>query len=138
MVPVDSTITTIEMLKGKIVGLQFGSSSEKALNSKPDVATNLQELKKYENNTLALMDLATKRIDAVVVDEIVGRWSMAKRPGIYKVLSEDLGKELYGVGIRKSDLTFKEALDKALDEVKKDGSGVAISKKWFGEDILIK
>jgi polar amino acid transport system substrate-binding protein len=138
MLPADSTITTIDMLKGKIIGLQLGSSSETALNSKPDVAANLKDLKKYENNTLALMDLATKRIDAVVVDEIVGRWNMAKKPGVYKVLSEDMGKELFGVGIRKTDLTFKEALDKALDEVKKDGTGAAISKKWFGEDILIK
>ncbi|MCL2154851.1 MAG: amino acid ABC transporter substrate-binding protein [Leptospirales bacterium] len=138
MVPADSAITTIEMLKGKIIGLQLGSSSETALNSKPDVVANLKDLKKYENNTLALMDLATKRIDAVVIDEIVGRWNMAKKPGVYKVLSEDMGAELYGIGIRKTDLTFKEALDNALDEVKKDGTGAAVSKKWFGEDILVK
>jgi len=138
MVNADSTITTIDMLKGKKVGLQLGSSSEKALSSNPDVANSLQDLKKFENNTLALMDLASKRIDAVVVDEIVGRWSMAKKPGVYKVLEEDMGKELYGVGIRKGDLTFKEALDKALDEVKSDGTGAAISTKWFGKDILIK
>ncbi|MCL1865244.1 MAG: amino acid ABC transporter substrate-binding protein [Spirochaetes bacterium] len=136
MVTADSSITTVEMLKGKKVGLQLGSSSENALNGKPDVAKNLKELKKYENNTLALMDLTSKRIDAVVIDEIVGRWSMAKKPGVYKVLSEDLGPELFGVGLRKSDVTFKEAFDKALDEVKKDGTGADVSKKWFGEDIL--
>jgi len=138
MVTADSAITTLEMLKGKIVGLQLGSTSEKALDSKPDIANNLKEIKKYENNTLALMDLLSKRTDAVVIDEIVGRWGMAKKPGAYKVLNEDLGKEIYGVGIRKSDLTFKEAFDKAFDEVKKDGTGAAISKKWFGEDILLK
>ena len=138
MVLADSTITTIEMLKGKKVGLQLGSSSEEALSSKPEIANNLKELKKYENNTLALMDLASKRTDAVVIDEIVGRWSMAKKPGVYKVLGEDMGAEIYGVGIRKGDLTFKEAFDKALGEVKKDQAGVDISKKWFGEDILLK
>jgi len=138
MVTDDSAITTLDMIKGKIVGLQLGSSSEAALNGKPDIANNLKELKKYENNTLALMDLASKRIDAVVVDEIVGRWSMAKKPGVYKVLKEDLGPELFGVGIRKSDVTFREAFDKALDAVKSDGTGAAVSKKWFGEDILIK
>jgi polar amino acid transport system substrate-binding protein len=138
MVPADSAITTIEQLKGKKVGLQLGSSSETALNSKPDIANNLQEIKKYENNTLALMDLTSKRIDAVVVDEIVGRWSMAKKPGIYKVLSEDMGTELYGVGFRKGDLTFIDALGKALDEVKNEAAGADVSKKWFGEDILVK
>ena len=63
---------------------------------------------------------------------------MAKKPGIYKVLNEDMGKELYGVGIRKTDITFRDALDKALDEVKNDKTGDEISKKWFGENILLK
>jgi len=138
MVTLDSTLSTIEMLKGKKLGLQLGSSSETALNSKPEVVKQLKELKKYENNTLALMDLAAKRIDAVVVDEIVGRWNMAKKPGIYKVLSEDMGTELYGVGLRKNDITFKEALDKVLTEIKNDKAGEEISKKWFGENILLK
>ncbi|MCL1833297.1 MAG: amino acid ABC transporter substrate-binding protein [Leptospirales bacterium] len=138
MVLADSAITTIEMLKGKTVGLQQGSTSEIALKNKPDIEKSLKETRQYDDNNKALMDLSAKRIDAVVVDEIVGRWSMAKKPGVYKVLAEDMGTELYGVGIRKDDLTFKDALDKALDEVKKDKAGADISKKWFGEDILIK
>lgn len=138
MVTLDSTISTIEMLKGKKLGLQLGSSSENALNTKPEVVKQLKELKKYDNNTLALMDLAAKRIDAVVIDEIVGRWNMAKKPGVYKVLTEDMGTELYGVGLRKNDATFKEALDRVLAEIKNDKTGEEISKKWFGENILLK
>ena len=138
MVLADSDITTLEMLKGKRIGLQLGSTSEKALDSKPDIAKTIKELKKYEDNNLALMTLSKKDIDAVVIDEIVGRWSMAKKPGVYKVLNEDMGTELYGVGIRKSDVTFKEAFDKALDEVKSEAAGADVSKKWFGENILIK
>ncbi len=131
MVVADSTITGKDMLKGKIVGLQLGSSSENALNEAADLKKSLKDIKKYENNTLALMDLASKRVDAVVIDEIVGRWNMAKKPGAFKVLNDDHGKELYGVGIRKTDITFKEALDKALDEIKSDKAGEEISKKWF-------
>ena len=138
MVQKDSKIQSIEDIKGKIVGLQLGSSSETALNSQKDLLKKLKEVKKYENNTLALMDLAAGRSDAVVVDEIVGRWNMAKKPGTFKVLKDSLGKELYGVGIRKNDITFKEALDKALDEIKSDKAGENISKKWFGENILLK
>jgi polar amino acid transport system substrate-binding protein len=138
MVNKDSEIKTIADLKGKIAGLQLGSSSEKALNTKPEVVKELKELKKYENNTLALMDLASKRTDAVIVDEIVGRWSMAQKPGVYVVLEEDLGKEEYGVGIRKTDGSLKEALDKVLDEIKNDETGDKISRKWFGENILVK
>ena len=138
MVNKDSDIRTIADLKGKTVGLQLGSSSEKALNTKPEVVKDLKELKKYENNTLALMDLESGRTDAVVIDEIVGRWSMAQKPGVFIVLEEDLGKELYGVGIRKTDGSLKEALDKVLDEIKNDEAGDKISRKWFGENILVK
>jgi polar amino acid transport system substrate-binding protein len=138
MVNKDSNIKTIADLKGKTVGLQLGSSSEKALNTRPEIVKELKELKKYENNTLALMDLESKRTDAVVIDEIVGRWSMAQKPGFFVVLEEDLGKELYGVGIRKTDGSLKEALDKVLDEIKNDEAGDKISRKWFGENILVK
>lgn len=138
MVRNDSAVKTLADLKGKVVGLQRGSSSEKALASNQSFSKSVKEVKKFETNTLALMDLESKRVDAVVIDEIVGRWSMAAKPGIYKVLDEDLGKELYGVGIRKTDVTFKEELDKVLDQIKNDKAGEDISKKWFGTNILLK
>lgn len=138
MVTINSDITKFDMLKEKKAGLQLGSSSEIALSSNSKLVKQLKEIKKYENNTLALADLAAKKVDAVVIDEITGRWNMAKRPGTYKVLTEDMGKELYVVGLRQNDITFKEALDKVLDEIKKGKAGEEISKKWFGENILIK
>lgn len=133
-----SSILTKKNLTGKTVGLQLGSSSETALTSDSEVAKSLKELKKYNNNTEALMDLKAERIDAMVVDEVVGRYYIAKTPGVYKVLDEDFGKEAYGVGFRKSDLSFKNELDKALDEMKKDGTEDKISQKWFGKNIITK
>jgi polar amino acid transport system substrate-binding protein len=132
----DSTIKNEKDLKDKVLGIQLGSSSEIALNSKPDVVKSLKEVRKFSNNTEALMDLKASRVDAVLVDEVVGRYYISKQPNVYKVLSEDLGKELYGVGIRKNDKTFKEELDKVLDEMKKDGTAAKISEKWFGENIV--
>jgi polar amino acid transport system substrate-binding protein len=123
-------------LAGKVVGLQLGSSSESALNSDPAVVKGLKDVKKYENNTLALMDLETGRIDAVVVDEIVGRYYIAKRQGVYQVLADDFGSEAYGIGMRQEDTTLVKAIDDALAAIKADGTGLEISKKWFGEDIL--
>jgi len=138
MVYKGSKIKTKADLKGKTVGLQLGSSSEKALNTATSIAKTLKEVKKYENNTLALMDLAAKRTDAVVVDEIVGRWIMSKRPGVYTVLKDDFGREEYGVGMRKNDASFTRALNAALTDVKNSKTGVNISKKWFSADILKK
>lgn len=123
-------------LAGKVVGLQMGSSSEVALNSDEAVAASLKEVKKYSNNVEALLDLAAGRTDAVVVDEIVGRYYIAKKPGVYAVLSEDFGAETYGVGIRKSDVQLKAELDRVLDEMKADGAAERISTDWFGAGIV--
>jgi len=138
MVALDSTITTLNMLKGKKIGLQLGSSSETALNNETDLVKQIKEMKKYENNTIALNELVSKKIDAVIINEFVGRWNMAKKPGVYKILTDNLGSEIIGVGMRKNDLTFKEALDKVITEIKSSKAGDEISKKWFGENIFIK
>jgi polar amino acid transport system substrate-binding protein len=138
MVTINSDITKLEMLKDKKIGFQLGSSSEVALSSNLKRIKQFKEIKKFENNTLALADLAAKKVDAVVIDEVSGRWNIAKKPGTFKILNEDMGEEQYVVGFRQNDLTFKETLDKVLDDIKKDKAGEDISKKWFGENILVK
>ncbi|MDF2880576.1 MAG: polar amino acid uptake transporter, family, amino acid-binding protein [Clostridiaceae bacterium] len=122
----------------KTIGVQLGSSSEEALNKDSGFTKSLKEIRKYSNNTEALMDLAAGRIDAVVIDEIVGRYYIQKKPNTYKILNDNFGKESYGVGIRKSDTSFKTELDKVLDEMKKDGTADKISEKWFGKSIIVK
>ena len=77
-------------------------------------------------------------MDAVVVDEVVGRYYIAKKPDTYTVLTEDFGEEEFGVGVRKSDQAFLDELNKTLDAMKADGTASQISIKWFGEDIIKK
>lgn len=125
-------------LSGKVVGIQLGSSSEVALNADAGFVKVLKDIRKYSNNTEALMDLKAGRVNAVVVDEIVGRYYIAKKPGTYRVLAEDFGEESYGIGIRKSDTSFKEELDRILDEIKVDGTAEKIAIKWFGENIIVE
>ncbi len=138
VVAVGSTIKTLDDLAGKSVGLQLGSSSQKALDDNEKVKNSLDEQRKYANNTEALMDLAAGRIDAVVVDEIVGRYYIAKKPGLYLVLEQNLGQEEYGVGMRKADKEFVKKLSDAIQELKVDGTADDISQKWFGESVLLK
>jgi polar amino acid transport system substrate-binding protein len=84
------------------------------------------------------MDLQTGRVQAVVLDVIVGRYYMSQRPGQFKVLEEDFGGEQYGVGVRDGADSFRKALNDALNEMIADGTAAEISEKWFGEDIVLK
>lgn len=128
----NTTINKPEDLKGKIVGVQLGSTSEDAIK---DLASSMKDVKKYDKNTEALQDLAIGRTDAVVVDELVGRYYIKEQDGKYKVLGQGLVNEPIAVGFRKEDSALKDKFDKALDELKKDGTIEKLSKKWFGEDI---
>jgi polar amino acid transport system substrate-binding protein len=128
----DDSIKGVEDLKGKVVGTQLGSTSEEAAKK----IEGIKELKKYPKFTEAFLDLANNRTDAIVVDELVGRYYMTKRPNQFKV-AFPLVKEPIGIGYRKQDRALQEALNKVLKEMKEDGTMAEISRKWFGEDISV-
>ncbi len=54
------------------------------------------------------------------------------------VLEETLDKEEYGVGFRNEDVALGLAVQEAMDGMLEDGTAAEISKKWFGEDIMIR
>ena len=135
VVPKSSTIKTKAELAAKVIGIQDGSSAIDAVQRDP-IAASFKELKKFGDNVTALMDLSTGRLDAVVLDEVVGRYYTAKRPDDYAVLEDNFGTEEYGVGLRKDDSELLAGLQKALDEMKADGSAARISTEWFGKDII--
>lgn len=136
VVGVGSAVKSKADLAGKVIGVQDGSSSVDAIEKEAAVRQSFKDLKKYPDNVAALLDLKAGRIEALVVDEIVGRYYIAKKPGEYSVLSEFFGSEEYGVGLRKDDKELQAKLQKTLDEMKKDGTSAKISKQWFGEDIV--
>ncbi len=51
-------------------------------------------------------------------------------------LTFKLAGEEYGVGMRKDDKDLQTRLQKALDEMKKDGTSAQISQKWFGANVI--
>ena len=120
-------------LSGKVVGVQDGSSAVDAVAKEAELAKSMKEIKKFGDNVAALMDLSTGRLDAVVVDEVVGRYYTSKKPGEYKVLTDNFGSEDYGVGLRKDDTELLAKLDNALDAMKTDGTAQKIYAKWFEE-----
>ncbi|GAB3552615.1 amino acid ABC transporter substrate-binding protein [Noviherbaspirillum agri] len=135
IVTANSPVKAKADLAGKVVGVQEGSSAVEAIE-KDAVAKDLKELRKFGDNVAALMDVSTGRLDALVVDEVVGRYYTAKKPGEYVVLEDHFGTEEYGVGVRKDDAELLGKLDKALDDMKKDGAADRISTQWFGKNIV--
>ena len=134
----DSPINTKADLAGKKVAVQAGSSAADAVKADPEALKSFGELVEFGTYTEALMDVSAGRMDAVIIDEVVGRYYIAKEPTRYKVLEDHYGSEQYGIGFRKSDAAFQAELQKAVDALIEDGTAKAISEKWFGADIVLK
>lgn len=124
-------------LAGKIVATQSGGGTiEEYLDAKPELTKTFKDFKKYTEYLAAFMDLENGRIDAVVCDEIIGRYYMSKHPGAMEAVDATVGPSAqFGVGFRKDDKALRDRVQKALDDMRKDGTMAKISEKWFGADI---
>ena len=135
----DSGLTTKADLEGKYVAAQSESSSVDAINKDADFVAIIMDNAPitFDTNNEAFLDLEAKRVDAVVADEILAMYYLSQKGADdYYVLAEDLGKEEYGLGFRKTSQELVDAVDEALDSMREDGVMGEISKKWFSEDII--
>ena len=131
-------INSKEELKGKIVGVQSGSSNYETLVNDP-VSKEIKEIRQYDSYVNAFLDLEAKRIDAVIVDEIVARYYISKENSDFTLLEDKpITSQYLSVGLRKTDTELLNAIDKALDDMRADGKAAEISTKWFGKDVFIK
>ncbi|WP_342434884.1 amino acid ABC transporter substrate-binding protein [Paenibacillus sp. FSL H7-0442] len=136
VIPATSSLSKLADLTGKTVGLQTLSSAADALDANP-IKSKLKQVSEFPDNVLALTDLKTGRLDAVIIDEVVAKYYMSKEQGTYKLLDESLAPEEYGIGVKKGNEELLMQLQSALDELHKNGKAAEISKKWFGEDKVL-
>ena len=132
-----SDIKTKADLAGKNVGIQDGSSAVDAVE-KDDIHNDFSSMPTYDTNILALSDLEVGRIDAVVADQVVIKYYLSQNPDKkFVILDDDFGSEVYGVAAKKGNTELINKLQTAFDELSEDGTSAEISKKWFGEDIVV-
>jgi polar amino acid transport system substrate-binding protein len=81
------------------------------------------------------MDLKASGSDALLVDEIVAGYYIAREDKAYRILDEALAEEEFGVGFRKADQALRDEVQKHLVEMAKDGTLAKISTDWFSTDI---
>lgn len=129
----DSGIEKAEDLEGKVLGCQMGSTGQ---NAAEENLSFTKELKKYSKITEAIMDLKNGRVDAVIMDAQVGGYYLTKDTDndMFKVLDEMVNEEPMGIGLRQEDKELTESINKAISELKEDGTLSELSQKWFGYD----
>lgn len=131
----DSPISTLADLAGKKVAVQDGSSAQEAIDGNEDLKNSIAEQIDFKDNVTAMMDVSSGQVDALAVDLVVANYYLAKQPDQFRILDETLAPEEYGIGFRKGEEAFKNAVEEALAKMKEDGTAAEISTKWFGKDV---
>jgi polar amino acid transport system substrate-binding protein len=130
LVPENSDIKSAEDLKGKTVAVQNATTGQAAAEGL--LGKNSKNIKKFDNNNLAIMEMTNGGADAVVADNTVVEEYAENNPGQkLKVIEDDAFEhEYYGLMFPKgSDL--KEPFDKAINEIYENGTYAKIYKEHF-------
>ena len=128
----NSDIKAASDLQGKKVGV-VKASTYLALAK---TLTDAEKVTTYDSDVIALQDLGTGRVDAVITDKLVGL--IAKNESGLKInaVGEILKQDEMGIAVKKGDTELLRSIDKALEDMIADGTYEKISKRWFDENIL--
>ncbi len=136
VVKADSSIESIEDLAGKTVEVQTDSSAEAALKENTELANTFSKLQTVADYNTGFMDLEMGGVDAIAMDSVVANYQITKRGGNgFTVLDTPLSSEEYGIGFKLGNETLRNEVQKALEDMKADGTMKTISEKWFGKDV---
>lgn len=124
-------------LPGKTIGAQQGSTFEKYLHDKYG---NKVTVKTYASIQDAFLDLDSGRVDAVLADTPIAQaWlkqsDNAKMYAIVEkpIVDHDYFGAGYGIAVNLNSKDLLDELNKALDQIKANGTYEKILRQYFGK-----
>ena len=125
IVPNNSDIASPDDLAGKKIGTQRGTTGY--IYCSDDFGED--SVVAYDNGLTAVQALNNGQVDAVVIDNAPATEYVAANPGL-KVLDTSYAEEDYAIGMAKGS-ALEDAINKALEELKADGTLQAIVDKYI-------
>ena len=136
-VPKDSDVkdVSLESLAGKNLGAQAGTMQ--AMYAEDNYGPAGANVKLYPTAEEANSDLINNRLDAIIHDKFpLLSWLEKDGKDCCKFVGEIEGtREPISIAIRKNSDDLKNRLNKAIDEIRADGTYEKINKKYFDNDI---
>jgi polar amino acid transport system substrate-binding protein len=124
-----SDIKAVEDLADKTVGAQDGTTGEEYANDETDAS----DVRGYPEGPDAIQALKGGQVDAVVIDQPVAQEALDKEGGIEIPTIIPTG-ELYGLPTAQDSDALREEINKALQEMKDDGTLKELYRKYFKID----
>lgn len=88
-----------------------------------------------DDATAALTGVQTGLYQAMVVDLPVASYMLAQSFSDLQIVKEIPTGEQYGIAVSKDNPELTQAVNKALEDMKSDGTMKEIETKWFGSEI---
>ncbi len=125
--PSDTSISTLDDLKGKRIAVQVATTCETIANDIEDAQVSC-----FESFDTTFMELMNHRVDAIIIDEPVAMYYEAKSPDVFAISGAAQEKEPVGIALKKGSSHLQEAMEKALEDMRADGTYDQIFEDWFG------
>ena len=118
-------VESFDKLAGHNVGVILGYTGDIAVSAIDGV-----KVQRYNGAAEAIMALKAKKVDAVVLDSEPAKNYVAQNKGL--VLADaDAEQEEYAIAVRKNDKALLEKVEKALSEIKANGTYDKLIQKYF-------
>ncbi|MGB6129228.1 MAG: basic amino acid ABC transporter substrate-binding protein [Psychrilyobacter sp.] len=120
-------IKNLDDLKGKKVGVQLGTIQETIANEIEGV-----ELKRYNSFTGAILELNSKKIDAVIVGEVVANNYLENNKKLKLAGLLDERQDGSAIALGKGNPKLISELNEEIKKMKKSGKYQELINKYFG------
>ncbi|TQR47158.1 transporter substrate-binding domain-containing protein [Paenibacillus popilliae] len=127
----NTSIQKLEDFKDKKIGVGLGTNDEKYLRDVAMPKVGNFEIATYNDVITSLQDLNVGRIDATINNVFALKPLIDKNHFDVKAVGEPIKEDVAGIAIRKDNPELLAAINKALEEMKADGTFKEIFKKWF-------
>ncbi len=121
-----SPITSVDDLADKKVGVQENTTGD--LYATDDLGED--HVKRYSKGNDAVAALSSGVVDAVIIDNEPAKSYVSVNDGL-KILETSYADEEYAIAINKKNTELKDQINKALKELKEDGSLDKIVEKYI-------
>ena len=131
----DSPIQTLDDLaNAQMIGCQADTTGYIYASDTPENGGYGEDhVTAYDTGALAVMDLVTGKIDAVIIDNEPAKAFVDQNPGL-KILETAWVEEEYAIGFAKGNDALREAVNAAVAELKADGTFQKIVDQYIKAD----
>lgn len=128
----ENTVHSIDDLEGKTIGVQLGTTGDiYASDYEGDKAGT--KIERYNKGTDAVQGVKQGKIDCVIIDSEPAKAFVEKNDDL-QILDEPFTEEEYAICIAKDNSKLTKEFNKALAELKEDGTVDAIMSNYIGDD----